>query len=199
MPAEQAPARRPGGRTRRVTERLYAAAVELLAERGLDGLQYDELATRAGVARATVYRRWPDRDGLLADVLAHFAQTSVPIPDTGDVVEDLVAFVHAFAEAAASPAGRVVLQVLLRRPDEGDDLRRAGVRLLDQRTGDLQKRLDQAASAGQLPPVAAPFVNMMLTGPVQWFTLRRAGALSAAEAREIVDLVVAGLRHPGRP
>ncbi|MBD3777651.1 MULTISPECIES: TetR/AcrR family transcriptional regulator [unclassified Cellulomonas] len=198
MPADGAPTRRPGGRTRRVTERLYAAAVELLAERGLDGLQYDELAARAQVGRATVYRRWPDRDGLLADVLEHFAVTSVPITDTGDVVEDLTAFVHAFAAAAASPAGRVVLQILLRRVDEDDDLRRAGVRLLDQRTADLQRRLDLATAAGQLPPVGAPFVNMMLAGPVQWSTLRRARPLSVAEARDVVELVVAGLRQTGR-
>lgn len=197
MPADGAPTRRPGGRTRQVTERLYAAAVELLAERGLDGLQYDELAARAQVARATVYRRWPDRDGLLADVLAHIAETSVPITDTGDVMEDLTAFVHAFAQAAASPAGRVVLQVLLRRADAEGDLRRAGVALLDRRTADLQRRLDRATEAGQLPPVDAAFVNMMLAGPAQWFTLRRGVGVTVAEARAVAELVVAGLRQAG--
>ncbi|WP_423463673.1 TetR/AcrR family transcriptional regulator [Promicromonospora sp. MS192] len=186
-------ARRPGGRTRQVTERLWTAALEILSEKGVDGLQYEELASRAQVGRATVYRRWPSRDELLRDVLARFAETSVPIDDTGDVVRDLTAFLHAFGAASATPTGRAVLQILLRRDDGADGLHRTALDLLDRRTGDLQCRLDQAAEAGQLPPVDASFVNMMLAGPVQWFVLRRERPFALSDAREIVELVVAGL------
>ncbi|MFD6098947.1 TetR/AcrR family transcriptional regulator [Nocardiopsis flavescens] len=193
MTANPSRARRPGGRTRQVTERLWAAALDILAEKGVDGLQYEELASRANVGRATVYRRWPDRDDLLRDVLARFAETSVPIDDTGDVVRDLTAFLHSFAEASATPAGRAVLQILLRRVDEADGLHRMGTELLDRRTDDLQRRLDRAAEAGQLPPTEASFVNMMLAGPVQWFVLRRTSPFTRGDAREVVELVVAGL------
>lgn len=186
-------ARRPGGRTRQVTERLWAAAVDILAEKGVDGLQYEELASRAHVGRATVYRRWPSRDDLVRDVLARFAETSVPIDDTGDIVDDLTAFLHSFGEASATPTGRAVLQILLRRVDEADGLHRMALDLLDRRTDDLQRRLDRAAEAGQLPPTEAPFVNMMLAGPVQWFVLRRGRSFALSDAREIVELVVAGL------
>ncbi|MEV0733817.1 TetR/AcrR family transcriptional regulator [Polymorphospora sp. NPDC050346] len=193
MAGDGSRARRPGGRTRQVTERLSAAAFDILAEKGVDGLQYEELAARAKVGRATVYRRWPNRDDLLRDVLARFAEASVPIADTGDVVHDLTTFLHAFAEASATPTGRAVLQILLRRVDEGDGLHRMGLELLDRRTDDLQRRLDQATEAEQLPPVEAPFVNMMLAGPVQWFVLRRSRPFTLTDAREIVELVVAGL------
>lgn len=193
MTAKSAPARRPGGRTRLVTERLWAAALEILSEQGVDGLEYEELASRAQVGRATVYRRWPHRDDLFRDVLARFAETSVPIDDTGDVVRDLTAFLHAFAEASASPTGRAALQILLRRADDADGLRRMGLEILDGRTDDLQRRLDRATEVGQLPPTEAAFVNMMLAGPVQWFVLRRGRAFAQDDAREIVELVVAGL------
>ncbi|MFI5436572.1 TetR/AcrR family transcriptional regulator [Rhodococcus baikonurensis] len=195
MTATSSSARRPGGRTRQVTERLWAAALDILAENGVDGLQYEELAARAQVGRATVYRRWPDRDNLLRDVLARFAEISVPIDDTGDIVRDLTAFMHAFAEASASPTGRAALQILLRRVDEEKGLHRIGVELLDQRTGHLQRRLDRAAEMGQLPSADAAFVNMMLAGPVQWFVLRRSRAFTLDDAREVVELVVEGLRH----
>ncbi|GAA2699123.1 TetR/AcrR family transcriptional regulator [Micromonospora olivasterospora] len=193
MTGDGSRARRPGGRTRQVTERLSAAALDILAEKGVDGLQYEELAARAKVGRATVYRRWSNRDDLLRDVLARFAEASVPIADTGDVVHDLTTFLHAFAEASATPTGRAVLQILLRRVDEGGGLHRMGLELLDRRTDDLQRRLDRAAEAEQLPPVDAPFVNMMLAGPVQWFVLRRSRPFTLTDAREIVELVVAGL------
>ncbi len=196
MSEDRSPARRPGGRTAQVTERLWAAALELLAERGVDGLQYEELAARARVGRATVYRRWPHRDDLLRDVLARFADTAVPIADTGDIVHDLTAFLHAFAEASATPAGRAVLQILLRRAEGDSGLREVGQELLDRRTADLQQRLDRATESGQLPAVEAPFVNMMLSGPVQWFVVRRSRSFTMADAREVVELVVAGLwRH----
>lgn len=193
MSANPTRARRPGGRTRQVTERLWAAAIDILAEKGVEGLQYEELASRAHVGRATVYRRWPNREDLLRDVLSRFAQTSVPIDDTGDIERDLVVFLHSFAEASATPAGLAALQIMLRRRDEADGLHRMGSELLDRRTDDLQRRLDRATAAGQLPPVEAPLVNMMLVGPVQWFVLRRTRPFTQNDARQVVDVVLAGL------
>jgi AcrR family transcriptional regulator len=193
MTIDDSRVRRPGGRTRLVTERLRVAALEIVAESGIDGLQYEELASRAQVGRATVYRRWPDRDDLFRDVLTHFAETAVQIEDTGDIVHDLTYFVHSFAEASVTPAGRAVLQILLRRADGRDGLHRVGVELLDRRTGELQRRLDRATEVGQLPPVEAPFVNMMLVGPVQWFVLRRERPFELSDAQAIVELVVAGM------
>lgn len=169
------------------------AALEIVAENGIDGLQYEELASRAQVGRATVYRRWPNRDDLFRDVLTHFAETAVQIEDTGDVVRDLTHFLHSFAEASVTPAGRAVLQILLRRAGGKDGLHRVGVELLDRRTGELQRRLDRAAEAGQLPPADAPFINMMLVGPVQWFVLRRERPFLLGDARAIVEHVVAGM------
>src|SRR3990170_8095476 len=45
---------------------ILQAVIELLAEAGLRGTTVDAVAARAGVARATVYLRWPTRDALLA-------------------------------------------------------------------------------------------------------------------------------------
>lgn len=193
MTVDDSRARRPGGRTRLVTERLRVAALEIVAESGIDGLQYEELASRAQVGRATVYRRWPNRDDLFRDVLTHFAETAVQIEDTGDIVRDLTYFLHSFAEASVTSAGRAVLQILLRRADGRDGLHRVGVELLDRRTGELQRRLDRATEVGQLPPAEASFVNMMLVGPVQWFVLRRERPFELSDAQAIVELVVAGM------
>ncbi|WP_314147174.1 TetR/AcrR family transcriptional regulator [uncultured Leifsonia sp.] len=197
MAVDSSPMRRPGGRNRDVTERLLAAALEILADKGVDGLQYEELASRAQVGRATVYRRWPKRDDLVREVLGRFAELSVPIDDTGEIVRDLTAFLLAFAEAAASASGRAMLQLLLGRADDSDEVHRLGRELLDRRTDDLQRRLDRATEAGQLPPTDAPFVNMMLAGPVQWFVLRRARPFTRDDAHEIVELVVTGLWRQG--
>lgn len=191
-------ARRPGGRTARVAERLWSAALELLGEKGVDGLQYDELAHRARVGRATVYRRWPSRDDLISDVLERFAETSVPIRHTADVVEDLTDFLRSFADAVGSPVGRAVLQILLRPVGDADRFDSIRRDVLARRTSDLQRRLDAATVSGHLPSVDAYFVNMMLAGPVQWSILREDEPFTRNKARRVVEVVVEGLRREVR-
>src|SRR5690349_5745918 len=86
-----APARRPGGRTAEVRRRVLAATRDLLVAGGFDALGVDAVAERCGVHRTTVYRRWRDVGGLLADVLAEAAGDDWAPPDTGSLAGDLAA------------------------------------------------------------------------------------------------------------
>ncbi|MBE3202827.1 TetR/AcrR family transcriptional regulator [Frankia sp. CH37] len=71
---------------------LVLAAVRAdLVEHGYDGLTIDTIADRSGVHRTTVYRRWRDVGGLLADVLADATAGSWQPPDTGTLEGDLSA------------------------------------------------------------------------------------------------------------
>src|ERR1700744_1897023 len=52
---------------------IMAAALELLAERGIDGMSIEEVASRAGGGKATIYRRWPSKGAPALDAfLAEF-------------------------------------------------------------------------------------------------------------------------------
>ncbi|WP_344619072.1 TetR/AcrR family transcriptional regulator [Dactylosporangium salmoneum] len=62
-----------------------------LVEHGYDALNMDAVADRSGVHRTTVYRRWRDVGGLLADVLAEATDDGWRPPDTGSLDGDLVA------------------------------------------------------------------------------------------------------------
>lgn len=64
------------------------AARALLAERGFAGTTVEAIAGRAGVGKATIYRRWPTREALLLAVTTTDLPT-IPTPDTGDLREDL--------------------------------------------------------------------------------------------------------------
>ncbi|RSS78486.1 TetR/AcrR family transcriptional regulator [Streptomyces sp. WAC06614] len=78
----------------------------LLVERGYDGLTVDAVAERAGVHRTTVYRRWRDVGGLLADVLdAAAADDTWSPPDTGSLEDDLTVLGQEVLDAlAAAPS-----------------------------------------------------------------------------------------------
>src|SRR3954449_2137582 len=82
---------RPGGRTARIRAQVLDAVRAELGEHGYDGLSMDAVATRAGVHRTTVYRRWGDVGGLLADVLDAASDDDWQPPDTGSLEGDLEA------------------------------------------------------------------------------------------------------------
>ncbi|MFP8882920.1 TetR/AcrR family transcriptional regulator [Streptomyces mangrovi] len=86
-----APARRPGGRSARVREQVLDAVRAQLVEYGYDELTVDAVAARAGVHRTTVYRRWRDVGGLLADVLDAAGDDEWRPRDTGGLADDLTA------------------------------------------------------------------------------------------------------------
>lgn len=90
-PQSQEPRPRPGGRTARVRAAVLTAAGDALAEHGLAGLDLTEIAGRAGVGKTTVYRRWGSVTGLLTDLLAEMAESSLPRTDTGTLLGDLTA------------------------------------------------------------------------------------------------------------
>src|SRR5580700_11505934 len=87
---------------------ILAAATELLAERGLAGMSMEEVAARAGVGKATVYRRWRSRGALALDAFMAEFQALQPLPDTGTLRGDLLAALRAWVRAVTrTPAGRI--------------------------------------------------------------------------------------------
>ena len=76
-------AKRGRPRSEEADRAILSAATELLAERGLGGMSMEEVAARAGVGTATVYRRWPSRGALALDAFLAEFEEQQPIPDTG--------------------------------------------------------------------------------------------------------------------
>ena len=100
---------RPGGRTARVRAAVLQAAGDALAQGGLDGLDLADIAARAGVGRTTVYRRWGNVTGLVADLLADMAEQSLPRSDTGSLLGDLRANARLVRRTLTDPRLKSVL------------------------------------------------------------------------------------------
>ncbi|MBW4720199.1 TetR/AcrR family transcriptional regulator [Saccharothrix obliqua] len=75
-------------RSTHIDEALATAALALLDEVGYDALTLDAVATRAGVSRPALYRRWPTKLHLVAHVVAE--QVPMTDPDTGSARQDLL-------------------------------------------------------------------------------------------------------------
>ncbi|MEU2251907.1 TetR/AcrR family transcriptional regulator [Nocardia xishanensis] len=117
----------PLGRGPKVRAAVLAATVEELSEHGYGAFTVDNVAQRAGVHKTTVYRRWPDRDALIADALADSVAAEISIPDTGSIEDDLRALARSLVAWINSPSGQAVLTVMVSKaaglPSPPDSIR----------------------------------------------------------------------------
>lgn len=97
------------------------ATQELLGEVGYDRLTIEGVARRAGVAKTTIYRRWPSKRELVAAAI-HDARGIPPMPDTGSLAGDLEVLVVAMARNLSDPAILQITAELLSSLARGDDL-----------------------------------------------------------------------------
>lgn len=118
---------RPGGRTAEVAAKIFKATMGLLEAGGFTAVTYQAVAERAGVGRATLYRRWPDTATLVADAIQATAAERIEIADTGSLQGDLSTILHQIGVFISSPTGAATLVAVLNLPlREGDDGRGPG-------------------------------------------------------------------------
>ncbi|MER8232527.1 TetR/AcrR family transcriptional regulator [Streptomyces sp. NPDC101490] len=114
------PLRRRGARMRSA---VLAATVDVLTEHGLAGTTVGAVARAAGVHETSVYRRWGTRENLILEALAEQLDTATPVPDTGRVRDDLVAYFGSLARLLATAQGEALLRLSAERDDTFPDHR----------------------------------------------------------------------------
>ncbi|MGW3769054.1 TetR/AcrR family transcriptional regulator [Actinomadura verrucosospora] len=144
------PRPRPGGRTARTRAQVLDAVLAELGEHGYDGLTVEAVAARAGVHRATVYRRWSDVGGLLADVLDAAGDDDWSPPDTGSLEGDLAALNEEIQTAmGAEPP---IMEALIAASFRSEKAARAQRRLWEDRYTRCEIVVTRAVRRGELPP-----------------------------------------------
>jgi AcrR family transcriptional regulator len=195
------PPRRAGGRPRSEAARraiLYAAREELV-EHGFSRLRLEHVAARAGVAKATIYRRWPSKEALAQELLAELAAPNIAVEDLGDTRAELRACVdtarHAVAETPFGPVIRALLSQIAVNPALGDPYRASVVRA---RRDEVARVMARGIERGDLrPDIDVDVATELLIGPV-YFRLVFGGRLDPGFADDVADSVYRGFaRGPG--
>ena len=91
-------------------DRITRAAAELLLQRGFDRTTVDDVAARAGVGKATVYRRWPSKEDLAVAAMETLYSSEMPEPDTGSIRTDLATSYRAVLTFVNTPEGEAYLR-----------------------------------------------------------------------------------------
>ncbi len=141
---------RTGGRSAKVREAILQAARRILMESGTDSLTHRNVAQYAGVNASTVYRRWPDRTRLIADVFKNTADSMVRTSDSGDLATDLLEFLHMIVTMLSSSEGKKLAQGAISAITQGDDVVKTALRdIWEQRFQQAEIIFEQAALRGE--------------------------------------------------
>lgn len=187
---------RPGGRSARVREAVLAATAAELSERGFAAMTIEDIATRSGVHKTTIYRRWSTLSQLVADAAVEVSATTVPIPDTGSIESDLREMARSIVALVTSESGGALVAALFSdavRTPEVARLKRefysARYELADivvRRAVERGEISEKVSAADLLAAVAAPIYYRLLVADLavdQSVADRAAaGALAAARA-----------------
>lgn len=91
---------------------ILQATLELLSEVGFERMSIEATATRAGVGKTTIYRRYNSKEELVADAIESI-RAEVVIPDTGTLWDDIDALIHNAAQITLNPLGRQAVAMII--------------------------------------------------------------------------------------
>ena len=190
------PARRVGRpRNASVDAAILRAATELMKERGPAGITINGVARRAGVARASIYLRYPGRDALVTAAIGA-ARGREPIPATGDLVHDIQRAAEQGVAVMASKAFQAVLPKLVEGllMPRGQPGAITYAMIAPSRELLVEEYRELAGAAGLRTDLDPNLVADMLVGGLLNRLLVTGAGPSRVDAEQIVSALLEGLR-----
>ncbi|WP_436535106.1 TetR/AcrR family transcriptional regulator [Actinoplanes sp. HUAS TT8] len=143
---------------------ILSAAWAVLIEQGYPNFTYEAVAARAETSRPVLYRRWPQREDMLLAVLRrHWWSQPIPVPDTGNLRDDVITFLRSASTARTRMVAMLSVQIMDYIRETGssfaqlrDALRPAGL------PNAFEQMIARAVERGELPDRPRPprMVNM---------------------------------------
>jgi AcrR family transcriptional regulator len=191
--------RRPGRpRSEQADQAIIEATLDLFAEQGFEGVCVEAVAARAGVGKATIYRRWPNKEELL---LAAFGSLKSPFPEPKGVSvrDDLLAMVEVMCADKADPRKARRYALLL---GEGEKYPRLMARyketVVEPRREAMRAVIRRGVQTGELRPGTDIEIAMLtLTGAIMAHEKTADGRFDGDFAARLVDGLLLGLSARG--
>lgn len=149
--SEQPAKRRGPGRPRdpEVERRLKRASLEVLAQHGMSGLTLEKICDKAGAPRATFYRRWATPMQAVGEAFNE-AFLFESLPDTGDVVGDLVALGQAMVDLYNDPVVGPCMSFLIAESRVRPELFQNGQEDFQRRRAHNRQVVERAIARGDI-------------------------------------------------
>lgn len=189
------PARGPGRpRSDRARRAILDATTSLMREQGLHGVTIEQIARRAGVSKATIYKWWPDRTAVALEAFGEVMASDVRIPDTGSARNDFTRELTSVMLFYTSDVGRPFIELLAQARGDASQLAEFRARFLSSRREVVRTIWERGVERGELRAAIDPEIAMdVIYGPAIFRLLTGHGPLCARVADQIVTAAIDGL------
>jgi len=191
----ESPRRTPGRpRSEASHHAIIEATLELLVEAGYGSLTMEAVRTRAGVGKATIYRRWASKEELVRDAIV-FLHDEFDTPDTGSLRGDYEALATV-VRASASRGGATLMPRLLGEAVNDPELFAIfRANLVEPRRAALRAVLARAVARGEIRgDIDLELILDLFAGPAVYRMLITAGDMSQMfSPEEQLDALMNGL------
>jgi AcrR family transcriptional regulator len=187
-------------RSAEADEAILDATRAALAELGWSGLTLGDVAARAGVAKTTLYRRWPGKNELVVDAVAALFEERLELPDRGSLEADIQGVVLQFADLISRPETRTALMAVVAEATQDDALRvRIRAAIVDRQKHLVLLGRERARQRGELPqddgagPERDDLIFDVIAGTVVHRVMVSSEPVDPPWARHLARLLVVGL------
>jgi AcrR family transcriptional regulator len=178
-------------RSRRTERAILKAASEIVTSSGLSGMTMEGVAERAGVGKASIYRRWPSKGALAFDAVVDSILATQPTPDTGSLEGDLRQVAGNWVESSNSKrGGRTVAQLIAEVQSDPDLAVVWRERFVGRIRRERRPIIERAIARGEIPAGSdAELIMDMLFGPLYHRYLHGHLPLDASFGRGVARMV----------
>jgi TetR/AcrR family transcriptional regulator, regulator of autoinduction and epiphytic fitness len=174
---------------------IRRAALDELGQAGYGAFAIESVAQRAGVAKSTIYRHWPDKLALIADALQTFHEQAVPAIEGVPPRERVHLLVRHVAEVLVDSTFSACIPALVEGAERDPRLRAFHHRYSAARRQELTDVVAEGVAAGDFPAHLDPgLAALALLGPLFYARLMSDRPFDPERSRELVDLVVGSAR-----
>jgi len=174
--------------------RILDSALETLEELGFANTTCDVIAERAGASKATIYRWWSNKAAVLVEALREAVALELPLPDTGDLREDIRQQLRNFIKLLTGRRGlafRGFVAAAQSDPEVSEALRLVWVA---PRRADVKARFERYRGKTLRADVDLELLIDLIYAPLYYRLLIGHAPLSEEYADALTDLVFAGIR-----
>jgi AcrR family transcriptional regulator len=189
--------KRPPGRPRseQARQAILRTTLKILGKNGFSDFKIEEVAARASVGKATVYRWWPNKGALIADAFASSTTRKLRFPDTGSVYADMSQQMRQLIKVFRSRRGRIVSAILAAGQSDKDLIEAFRERFLWPRRREAYATLRRGIERGELRRDLDPDLLLdSLYGPIYMRFLIQHDRLTPEFVDRLCALVLAGVR-----
>jgi AcrR family transcriptional regulator len=142
---------------------ILQAALEIFADEGYDRVSMDGVAARAGVGKATIYRRYSSKAELVVEAIRCGVSMESQLPDTGELRADLTAIMRPLLDRLRGPDAKLMTTFALERvrsPELAEQFDRS---VIGKKREHIRKLVAAAVERGDLPADAD--IDLISEGP----------------------------------